>query len=346
MTQLRHLKPAKTVLLTGAGFTQSFGGYLTGQMWAQIFNQPEIQKLPRIRNTMLKDFNYESVYSSVIESGQYTREKRIAFTTAIRRAYQKMHDEILSEKIALLQSAVPTCTCIIKRLAESVHGTMFLFTLNQDLFIERYYQDVSPPYKVSMPGIKRGLRWFNPASGPWIYGDIQLPKNEEVRRIIEATGTEEHVNLMYMKLHGSAYWKSSISRAHGEDVMVIGNAKSKLIAKEPLLKWYFEVFKKVISQAENLLVIGYGFRDQHINEIILGNRGLKVHVVCPVEPGLFRQKLMELSPTRDSGKKIWNQLAGYYQGEVKDLWEDPEDLTEEGKSLFRNLEVQNVNATS
>jgi len=55
---------------------------------------------------------------------------------------------------------------------------------------------------------------------------------------------------------------------------------------------------------------------------------------------------MELSPTRDSGKKLWNQLAGYYQGEVKNLWEDPEDLTEEGKSLFRNLEVQNVNATS
>ena len=35
------------VLLTGAGFTKTFGGYLASEMWATILNQPEIQILEK-----------------------------------------------------------------------------------------------------------------------------------------------------------------------------------------------------------------------------------------------------------------------------------------------------------
>jgi len=33
-------------MLTGAGFTETFGGYLATEMWAAIFNQPEDSPLP------------------------------------------------------------------------------------------------------------------------------------------------------------------------------------------------------------------------------------------------------------------------------------------------------------
>jgi hypothetical protein len=33
------------VLLTGAGFTKTFGGYLASEMWATILNQPEVLQL-------------------------------------------------------------------------------------------------------------------------------------------------------------------------------------------------------------------------------------------------------------------------------------------------------------
>ena len=32
------------VLLTGAGFTRNFGGFLANQMWDKIFNHEQVQK--------------------------------------------------------------------------------------------------------------------------------------------------------------------------------------------------------------------------------------------------------------------------------------------------------------
>jgi len=33
----------KTILLTGAGFTKNFGGFIASEMWAKIFNCRELQ---------------------------------------------------------------------------------------------------------------------------------------------------------------------------------------------------------------------------------------------------------------------------------------------------------------
>ena len=42
--------------------------------------------------------------------------------------------------------------------------------------------------------------------------------------------------------------------------MVVGGGKEERIAKEPLLKWYLDLFREVLTGPEcNLLVIGYGF---------------------------------------------------------------------------------------
>ena len=40
------------VLLTGAGFTKTFGGYLASEMWATILNQPEVQRSPELLKGM------------------------------------------------------------------------------------------------------------------------------------------------------------------------------------------------------------------------------------------------------------------------------------------------------
>ena len=69
----------------------------------------------------------------------------------------------------------------------------------------------------------------------------------------------------YVKLHGSFGWKSS----KGTDSYVIGKEKEKHITEEPLLSWYFELFRSALSESNRkLMLIGYGFRDRHINEVI------------------------------------------------------------------------------
>jgi hypothetical protein len=95
-------------------------------------------------------------------------------------------------------------------------------------------------------------------------------------------------SLYYIKLHGSMNWQREIGN---RKVMVIGGDKLTQIRSEPLLNWYYETLKRVLScQNRRLLVIGYGFGDPHINEVILNavhKHGLRLYVVSLHEPEDF-----------------------------------------------------------
>ena len=45
------------VLLTGAGFTRNFGGFLTNQMWDKVFNHEQVQHYPFLVN-LLKQLRF------------------------------------------------------------------------------------------------------------------------------------------------------------------------------------------------------------------------------------------------------------------------------------------------
>lgn len=88
----RWFTPAKTILLTGAGFTHNFGGYLASGMWALILNQPGIRKYPKLRGPMLKEMNYETIYDEVLRGQEYDNgPERAALQEAIQNAYQQLH---------------------------------------------------------------------------------------------------------------------------------------------------------------------------------------------------------------------------------------------------------------
>ena len=102
--------------------------------------------------------------------------------------------------------------------------------------------------------------------------------------------------------------------------MVIGYDKAGSIAKEPLLKWYLDLFSEVLK-AENLtlVVVGYGFMDRHINELIskAANTGLQLHVISPMLPKDFKAHLLSLSSIAGNvsvpyGGEIWEMLSGYH----------------------------------
>jgi SIR2-like domain len=69
----------------------------------------------------------------------------------------------------------------------------------------------------------------------------------------------------YFKLHGSSNWKDE----SGEPVLIMGSAKSGAIERFPVLKAYHDSFRAMSSQAgSKLMVIGYSFQDEHINQVI------------------------------------------------------------------------------
>ncbi len=99
--------------------------------------------------------------------------------------------------------------------------------------------------------------------------------------------------------------------------MVIGRGKTEQINNEPLLRFYFDTFKEVLSQDKRrLLVIGYGFGDEHINSVIsnaVKNHGLKIYILSPESPKSFKEKLCDGCGKSKDIINIWNGVSGYFQ---------------------------------
>lgn len=81
------------ILLTGAGFTKNFGGFLGSEMWAQIFNDAEIQGSNNLRDLLQKDYDFESIYSSVLNSSLPDEDKSI-MKRVVERSYRNLDDAI------------------------------------------------------------------------------------------------------------------------------------------------------------------------------------------------------------------------------------------------------------
>jgi hypothetical protein len=334
-------KFGKTVLLLGAGFTKNFGGLLADEMWAEIFNHNKVQVQPRIKKLMLNNFDYEEIYYSVLEcledkeglfpSIEFKIEEKEAIKEATKFAY-KCIDEILIRHIIdplppypFFLSNVNDLISTFKfqrldyklRLKEETYNIIskedknFIFTLNQDLFFERLYRN-NDFCQLSIPGIENDSDWFTyKFNKPLESKDYRkLPTEDKLK--FTKDDLFERGEFFLIKLHGSYNWISS----NGSDMMVIGRGKIKQIKSEPLLDYYFDIFNTVLSQGQCcLIVIGYGFGDEHINSVIshaVENNGLRIYVLSPESPKKLKEKLCARCNAVE-GTNIWNGISGYFQ---------------------------------
>jgi hypothetical protein len=102
----------------------------------------------------------------------------------------------------------------------------------------------------------------------------------------------------YIKLHGSTNWQCDA----GESVLIMGNAKSGAIAKFPVLKWYHEVFETCLRRGNaKLMVIGYSFQDEHINNVICAaskDYKLETFIIDPLGTAVLRDPRMRDAHTQ------------------------------------------------
>src|SRR3990172_12999168 len=109
MGQENYYKPAKIVILTGAGFTKNFGGLLASEMWSLILNQKEIASCEKVRQCLLEDVNYEQVYDTVINSEDFTPGEKQAITVALEKAYGEL-DAAIRPDSGLDERVYPLCS--------------------------------------------------------------------------------------------------------------------------------------------------------------------------------------------------------------------------------------------
>jgi len=298
------------ILLTGAGFSYNWGGYLAKEAFDYLLGVTEHDEdlrrvlwadqargvgfettLARLRKA------YEENYSPQFEQDLQN------MTTAVRRMFGDMW--LAFGQTPFDEKSDNPRLGIIRFL------TRFdaIFTLNQDTLLETHY----------LPVVRQEDFAKNTYQGPRNMGADRpglvpaldsLTFGSEASRIPLFKVGDDFSGIPYTqpyyKLHGS------IDIQDGRNMMLIlGGDKEADIAKYPLLEAYHEQFRSRLNmKGARLMIIGYSFADGHINKMIfdaIENSGLKIFLVGPDgATTIGANKSFPLNP----GPQIKNAIVG------------------------------------
>ena len=311
-------------LLTGAGFTHNFGGFLADQMWEKILNQPETYNTQSLRETMLDEkweLNFEALYS-------YLRKRNESeypyFLAALNKTFSELDEVVRKNAKNPLE-----CNVNLDQLKVWFHQFTptergkkgFIFTLNQDLLFERLNHNTVP----WVPGLPNALQC----------GEVDRGREIKKVRLPESINCEDLCNhlvsLNLIKIHGSCNWLSG--KKDAGDAIAIGLDKEGAIQDEPLLNCYLEIFQKVVNTANTQLwVIGYGFGDKHINDILADSivrSNLRLCVINPQLPKVFFNGLKKAHRYPEIRKGI----SAYLSNSLRGIFQVNKDKSQPLKSI-------------
>lgn len=239
------------VLFLGAGFSRNWGGPLATEVFPRLLACPEVDD--ELRGFMLAHENkgFEGVLGLLQEEQRRKSgldARLVKFEAALVRVFRNFNDASRQLNFNWNSDADRTVTQFLTRFDA-------IFTLNQDTLLETHY--LNDNVNLMCPD-RRWDSWTVPGMvGTPGQDSFWTPSSEEPKLSPRLQP--------YIKLHGSSNWRS----ADGRSLLVMGDNKSAAIASEPLFAWAAATFRDYLSRPDTrLMVIGYSFRDRHINEAI------------------------------------------------------------------------------
>jgi SIR2-like protein len=230
------------VLLLGAGFSRNWGAPLSeeinGSLLSDLHDDEALAK-------KLKDRPFEELFSgfSTPSGSDDEARRQIRFQNAVTATFKRLNDTFHPSDLEFMRANLE----IRFSVANFLSRFDLIFTLNQDLLLEKMYMLPGRPRVPVRPGLERVG-----SSSVW------RPNGQHTMQL----GTSVQP---YVKLHGSTDWEGE----GGEALLIMGNAKSGAIERFSLLHWYHQEFKNCLSRGGvKLMVIGYSFQDEHINRVI------------------------------------------------------------------------------
>jgi hypothetical protein len=179
-----------------------------------------------------------------------------------------------------------------------------IFTLNQDTLLERKYQNSD---------LREGSsgRWLG-FSSPGLYEEMPAGVPTGLFRPRDPPFTREERYQPYFKLHGSSNWRT----LNGSSLLIMGEGKNEVIDGVALLSWYRQQFEDMLDGPNaHLMIIGYSFRDKHINEIILkgARNGATLFIIDPLGVDVLQNIESTSPPFHQSDKDrltLQNSIVG------------------------------------
>ncbi len=288
------------LLLIGAGFSRNWGGWLATEAFEYLLGSPEVVKDPNLRQLLWKHQAYGGFEAALAElQQQFTHNPAASIRPlmALQSAIKRMFDDM---NLAFMDI---TDWQFGQQDIERQIGTFLtrfdaIFTLNQDVFLEHHYANDNVALTgrkkwtgIEVPGMRRTPPQDSLNGNSWSHSTwTPLPERE-----FKVNARSQPI----YKLHGSSNW----IRADSQPLLIMGGAKMREIGQTPILNWYAKVFDESLSTGNTkLMVIGYGFGDDHINAAIVRGveNGLKLFIVNPEGAAIARM----LNQTRVSGQII------------------------------------------
>ncbi|WP_341915760.1 SIR2 family protein [Ferrovibrio terrae] len=264
-------------LLIGAGFSYNWGGPLASDLFSRLLGSPELTDGDLI---LLRKYPQNFEDTLAVLQMEFMKSGKTSLTPQLERmqnALKRIFDELNADfSTATFEFQKP----IFREYSLSQFLAYFntIFSLNQDLLLEYHYLNGNVELSGQgwsgwvLPGMKRAREVASPlvseaARYMWAAEDVPYKLDGKVQPLI--------------KLHGSSNWID----AKNNSLMIMGGYKDRAIAAHSVLKQHLETFRSEISKPNtHLMIIGYGFNDNHINNALFdaaktGN--LKLFIVDP-----------------------------------------------------------------
>jgi SIR2-like domain len=266
------------ILLLGAGFSRNWGAPLanevTGSLLGELHDDGVIAQ--RLRNGPFEDA-FGGFHTPRGSDENSERLRRLQ--TSIVGLFERVNAALAATTFEFNNTVKYSIGGFLQRFDA-------IFTLNQDLLLEAHYLGKVVSTKLSgvvIPGMR----------GSYENGHPALPDVTKMTWRPHGSDSLPSKAQPYYKLHGSSNWKDDT----GEPVLIMGSAKSGAIERFAILKHYHERFSSLLAQPNTkLMVIGYSFQDEHINEVIYNastNQGLGTFIIDPVGRDVLKDPKME-----------------------------------------------------
>jgi hypothetical protein len=273
-------------LLTGAGFSRNWGGWLASETFEYLLGSSELDD--DLRGLLWKSKEagggFEDALAELQEEharcGDAHSAKRLNdLQAAIVGMFNRMDQSFAAKTTIEPQQEMDPIT---PHPENYVRTFLFrfdaIFTLNQDLLLERHYLDEI--------NVQRSQKW-NGGHIPGMRRFNTSPITDPERSRVALMTPEETLPASlagdrqpYFKLHGSSNWLSGSS---GGRLFIMGGNKAVEIDRYPILSWYHREFRQYLAQpGARLMVIGYSFGDRHINGAIVNavdNGTLRIFII-------------------------------------------------------------------
>ena len=307
------------ILLLGAGFSRNWGGWLAsdfvGELCGRLVDRPHLNEMLRVSN------NFEAVLGArrvTVAREPDNVQAAVDVThleSAILDTFRDMNSSLADQvNINFSQEA----KCSTRRFLSRFDA---IFTLNQDLLFELHYDGMY----LESDGRWRGGHYFPGVIPTYDWQSVRFNKDriDLTLQVADAPSSTGHDLQPIYKLHGSVNWRSS----DGNNVLVIGTGKEEAISGSALLRRYQEIFREYLFHpTTRLMVIGYGFADRHINDLLCEasrNNNLQMYLIGPSGTDAFSA---DTGPQEDGRNRLLKiLLAGKCTRYMNEIFADSDN---------------------